>query len=51
MSASGAAHSRGSLEQVGRDLLSTDAAVAGEMQKLNVRYADTDAVGGHTKSR
>jgi uncharacterized protein YukE len=39
------------LEQVGRDLLSTDQAVEGEMQKLNLKYADTDAVGGQAKGR
>ncbi|MES9510528.1 hypothetical protein ABWJ92_29645 [Streptomyces sp. NPDC000609] len=39
------------LEQVGHDLLSTDDAVEGEMQKLNLKYADTDAVGGRAKGQ
>ncbi|MFJ2642035.1 hypothetical protein [Streptomyces sp. NPDC087511] len=39
------------LEQVGHDLLSTDDAVKGEMQKLNLKYADTDAVGGRVKGQ
>ncbi|MCX4534535.1 hypothetical protein OHA79_21055 [Streptomyces sp. NBC_00841] len=39
------------LEQVGRDLLTTDEAVNGEMHKLNLEYADTDAVGGQAKGR
>ncbi|MFE9630561.1 hypothetical protein [Streptomyces sp. NPDC006463] len=39
------------LEQVGRDVLTTDEAVNAEMHKLNVKYADTDAVGGQAKGR
>ncbi|MCX4396332.1 hypothetical protein [Streptomyces sp. NBC_01767] len=39
------------LEQVGHDLLSTDDAVEGEMQKLNLKYADTDAIGGRAKGQ
>ncbi|MBT1188536.1 hypothetical protein HET69_32300 [Streptomyces sp. CJ_13] len=39
------------LEQVGRDLLTTDDAVRGEMSKLNLKYADTEAVGGQAKDR
>ncbi|MFJ2110482.1 hypothetical protein ACIOEX_00875 [Streptomyces sp. NPDC087850] len=39
------------LEQVGRDQLTTDEAVKGEMDKLNLKYADTDAVGGQAKGR
>ncbi|MEV8454528.1 hypothetical protein AB0467_19560 [Streptomyces sp. NPDC052095] len=39
------------LEQVGHDLLSTDDAVKGEMRKLNLKYADTGAVGGHAKDQ
>ncbi|MFJ3174948.1 hypothetical protein ACIPJK_29720 [Streptomyces roseus] len=39
------------LGQVGRDLLTTDEAVSAEMNKLNAKYADTDAVGGRPKGR
>lgn len=39
------------LEQVGRDLLTSDEAVKGEMGKLNLKYADTDAIGGQAKGR
>jgi hypothetical protein len=39
------------LEQVGRDLLTTDDAVKGELDKLKLKYADTEAVGGHAKGR
>lgn len=39
------------LQQVGRDVLTTDEAVNGEMHKLNVKYADTDAVGGQAQGR
>ncbi|MCF4139160.1 hypothetical protein L1856_24015 [Streptomyces sp. Tue 6430] len=39
------------LEQVGHDLLTTDEAVKGEIHKLDLKYADTDAVGGQAKGR
>lgn len=39
------------LDQVGHDLLRTDSAVKGEMDKLKLTYADTDAVGGRAKDR
>ncbi|WMX47999.1 hypothetical protein RGF97_28725 [Streptomyces roseicoloratus] len=42
---------QGILRQVGRDVLTTDEAVKGEMDRLNRTYADTDAVGGQSKSR
>ncbi|MFD0371480.1 hypothetical protein [Streptomyces sp. NPDC127114] len=42
---------QGILQQVGRDVLTTDDAVKGEMDRLNRTYADTDAVGGQSKGR
>lgn len=42
---------QGILEKVGRDVLTTDEAVNAEMNKLNAKYADTDAVGGQAKGR
>ncbi|MDX3533328.1 hypothetical protein PV721_02870 [Streptomyces sp. MB09-01] len=42
---------QGILNQVGRDLLTTDEGVQAEMNRLNATYADTDAVGGQTKGR
>ncbi|KJY37661.1 hypothetical protein [Streptomyces katrae] len=42
---------QGVLERVGRDLLTTDEAVRAEMDGLDRRYADTDAVGGQAKGR
>ncbi|MFF5976068.1 hypothetical protein ACFY7C_31615 [Streptomyces sp. NPDC012769] len=42
---------QGILQQVGRDVLTTDDAVKGEMDRLSREYADTDAVGGQTKGR
>ncbi|MEK8144920.1 hypothetical protein NKH18_35470 [Streptomyces sp. M10(2022)] len=42
---------QGILQQVGRDLLTTDDAVKAEMDKLKLKYADTDAVGGQAKGR
>ncbi|WP_267244279.1 hypothetical protein [Streptomyces sp. PR69] len=39
------------LDQVGHDLLTTDEAIKSEIQKLNLKYADTDAVGGQAKGR
>ncbi|MGW7356402.1 hypothetical protein ACWGI0_06970 [Streptomyces sp. NPDC054802] len=38
------------LEQVGHDLLMSDEAVKAEVDKLKLKYADTDAVGGQAKS-
>lgn len=42
---------QGILQQVGRDVLTTDDAVKGEMDRLSREYADTDAVGGQSKGR
>ncbi|MCX2184019.1 hypothetical protein KV205_26310 [Streptomyces sp. SKN60] len=42
---------QGILQQVGRDVLTTDDAVKDEMDRLNKQYADTDAVGGQSKGR
>ncbi|MEV7443669.1 hypothetical protein AB0O22_21455 [Streptomyces sp. NPDC091204] len=42
---------QGVLDQVGRDVLTTDEGVRAEMDRLNHTYADTDAVGGQAKGR
>ncbi|MFC9298761.1 hypothetical protein ACFTWH_22755 [Streptomyces sp. NPDC057011] len=42
---------QGILDQVGRDVLTTDEAVNSAMHQLNVKHADTDAVGGQAKGR
>ncbi|MFD4869780.1 hypothetical protein [Streptomyces sp. NPDC058412] len=42
---------QGVLNQVGRDVLTTDEGVRAEMDRLNHTYADTDAVGGQAKGR
>ncbi|MEU7603906.1 hypothetical protein AB0B78_26095 [Streptomyces sp. NPDC040724] len=42
---------QGVLNQVGRDVLTTDDGVKAEMDRLNATYADTDAVGGQAKGR
>ncbi|KOG55849.1 hypothetical protein ADK75_09610 [Streptomyces virginiae] len=42
---------QGVLDQVGRDVLTTDEGVQAEMGRLNAKYADTDAVGGQGKGR
>lgn len=39
------------LEQVGHDLLMTDEAVRSALSAVDVRYADTPALGGHTPGR
>ncbi|MFE5493840.1 hypothetical protein ACFQ8S_08280 [Streptomyces virginiae] len=39
------------LDQVGRDLLTTDEGVQAEMNRLAATYADTDAVGGRAGGR
>ncbi|MFB7170934.1 hypothetical protein ACFCYM_08935 [Streptomyces sp. NPDC056254] len=42
---------QGILDQVGRDLLTTDEGVQAEMNRLAATYADTDAVGGRAGGR
>lgn len=41
----------GLLEQAGRDLSMTDAALVERMDRITIRYADTEAVGGQAAAR
>ncbi|MFE3142075.1 hypothetical protein [Streptomyces scopuliridis] len=42
---------QGILRQVGHDQLKTDEAVKAELDMLQLKYADTDAIGGQAKGR